>query len=492
MLKAHNLEILIQAISAGRNDERHDYLIPSIDAPNIVRDSPSKMTFPVHKALILAGSLQEISMLATQFPAASLDSRNEWHMVRGIIHGHWSNLKSGLDVESIIGVTNIDNAEGAIQAFRDSPGLAMEYERLWFDSGLGDVLTWVLAGIDGNTTLKPVLKRFIENICLSAIRSMAQEREKLDKQDREFAHRAANIRAKLNQGLVAWAELGHNELRDQLGSAFRSKNWKKLVWWKLFWRADDVGYITSDILQRCWLVQAEKAMIWHSGRINQASRVEVTENPQSVPRFTKKLEPPKPKIGDLAPSPLIADIVAELIPQKDIDAAYGELFTGFWPQDISRGRSSLLNTTIPPLQSVCQRLLFQTISTVLLTSSLSSLLYISISTTSIYEAGAIAAFGLIYSMRRLQKEWTLARDDWEANVREEGRKVLRRTEEQMKASLSEDFISSPDATSEEHKILAKSAIERVREDLDRLTNQVNNDDRDGVPEDLRAVKDEAG
>jgi hypothetical protein len=49
-------------------------------------------------------------------------------------------------------------------------------------------------------------------------------------------------------------------------------------------------------------------------------------------------------------------------------------------------------------------------------------MYVSISTTSIYEAGAIAAFGFVYSMRRLQKKWETARGSGRARLgrREEG------------------------------------------------------------------------
>ena len=46
----------------------------------------------------------------------------------------------------------------------------------------------------------------------------------------------------------------------------------------------------------------------------------------------------------------------------------------------------------------------------------------------LYEAGAVAAFGLVWSLRRMQKKWETARKFWEGEVREEGRKAVRAVE----------------------------------------------------------------
>ena len=45
--------------------------------------------------------------------------------------------------------------------------------------------------------------------------------------------------------------------------------------------------------------------------------------------------------------------------------------------------------------------------------------------TGLYEAGAFAALGIIWSLRRMQKKWEAARSFWENEVREEGKKAVR-------------------------------------------------------------------
>lgn len=45
-----------------------------------------------------------------------------------------------------------------------------------------------------------------------------------------------------------------------------------------------------------------------------------------------------------------------------------------------------------------------------------------------YEAGAVAALGTVWSLRRMQGKWETARKFWEGEVREEGRKAVREVE----------------------------------------------------------------
>lgn len=58
-----------------------------------------------------------------------------------------------------------------------------------------------------------------------------------------------------------------------------------------------------------------------------------------------------------------------------------------------------------------------------LTSALGGLMYLS--SFGLYESGAVAAFGIVWSLRRLQKKWETAREYWQSEIREEGRKAVR-------------------------------------------------------------------
>jgi hypothetical protein len=96
------------------------------------------------------------------------------------------------------------------------------------------------------------------------------------------------------------------------------------------------------------------------------------------------------------------------------------------------------------------------------------LAYISVSTTTIYEAGVVVAFGVVWSMRRLQKKWEQARKFWEGEVREEGRVALKETEENLRTIIrTGERAESLEEDVEERKIASK-AVEEAREALERL------------------------
>jgi hypothetical protein len=71
-------------------------------------------------------------------------------------------------------------------------------------------------------------------------------------------------------------------------------------------------------------------------------------------------------------------------------------------------------------------------------TALASLMYVSTLSTSVYEAGAVAALGIVWSLKRMQGKWETARKYWEGEVREEGRKAVRGVE-----GVVGDVLSKP-------------------------------------------------
>ncbi|MCJ1264789.1 hypothetical protein MMC22_004664 [Lobaria immixta] len=460
-LLSHNLEILIQAIpttSLLANTGDNIFLIPSLEMPNSTTGRTSTILYPVHKALVYAEGLQDIASLS------SSESHASSSMVRGVVDAGWTDLQRGTIAEQTLSPINLALAESAIDSFRKSLDKALEYEHAWFGSGLANVSAWLVDGVNVEpSNLKPTLRKLIETISNNAEEAILQERRAKTRQ-LALSAISASTRESLNQDLTRWAELAHTELREQLNYAFLSRNWKKLAWWKLFWRVDDVSFITADVLQRAWLVEAEKEMIWQSGRIEQAG----LGNPAKLSPRKKPIADSGSAaftIGSRPPPLLISDVVEEYLRAKYPNADPFEGVKRPWSQEISHARSSLIRVTIPSLQADSQRLLFQTISTTVLTSSLSTLLYISASTVSIYEAGAIAAVGFAYSMRRLQKQWGLRKGVWEETIRETGRKVLRGAEDKMKAMVRQGGKRTVDEREEDDRRAAQEGIERVRKAL---------------------------
>ena len=132
------------------------------------------------------------------------------------------------------------------------------------------------------------------------------------------------------------------------------------------------------------------------------------------------------------------------------------------PTQISTSRTRLLNTTVPALQALAQKLVLFSVSTTTLTSSLSILTYLSFPSASVSEVCTAAAVGLIYSLRRQQTKWETARTYWENEVREDGRTTLRETEELLRTVIREGGRQKEEVTEKE----ARASIEKARKLLE--------------------------
>ena len=462
LLHAHKLEILVHTISAviePINDGAENFLVPSLDIINSLSGRPGTVTYPVHKALMYEEGLKSLASFAIIDLHA--DRRQNGQMFKGVIDWSWSIAQQGLTKDQPVSPINLAMAEAAIDFFRQSLDKSMEYEHMWFDAGMPGISSWLSEGTNiQQGAVKPAVRRLIQTVCENS--ADAIEQEEVLALAKEKAETISEPTKKIiDQGISIWAENAHTELRDRLNAAFHSESWRKTRWWKLFWRIDDVGYIASDILQRAWLVDAEKEMIWICGRIHQSG---LLGPPKLRPTPTPDPDEEEPVFGR-APDIYVEDIVP-----KEMPSDFTEPLPVFhpWPQDIFHARSVLSRLTIPPLQAIAQNLLLQTIATNVLTSSLSALLYVSISATSPYEAGAIAALGLVYSLRRLQKRWEAVRAEWQMQLREDGRRVLKRVEEEAREDVWEGGKPEVNETGVEARRIAREAVAKVRRDLDAL------------------------
>ncbi|KAF7442828.1 hypothetical protein A1F99_123350 [Pyrenophora tritici-repentis] len=263
-----------------------------------------------------------------------------------------------------------------------------------------------------------------------------------------------DVKASIVGHLETWAERSHAELRDQLDEAFTSKNWHKLAWWKLLWRVDDITMISSEILERRWLVSAEKSSIYLAGRMNQAGF------PDEMQPTTATTKTPEVTTQDTAPT-------AEN-PRTDLSTNVRK--PSPWSEHIAIARTELINDTVPPLQALAQRLILQTFTTTSISSAASALLYLSVSSFSVFEASAVAALGLTYSLRRMQRLWEGAREAWQGTVREEGRRTLKGTEESIRFIIKNGgskTVSEKEDVVQRRK--AREAVMAVREALDRMS-----------------------
>ncbi|KAI5867215.1 hypothetical protein GGS23DRAFT_547351 [Durotheca rogersii] len=457
-LNEHNLELLLAEIdppvpvrgSTTLSRLEDSVLVPTVEIPTSSTGRHTPITTPVHKALVVA---EGILGAASVVPATALESRN---VVAAAV-----NLPDYKPTDATpLPFTPIDigTANVGLGLVRNNLGDAIKFEHLWFQSNLPQLVEWLKADTvtsPDNTTKLPV-RALIGSLLRNASAAIRDEAARRAGSSLS-ATSSASLKT-LQASLDDWAEGAHTELQEQLDLAFSSKRWRTLSWWKLFWRVDDVGMITNDILSQRFLPASERSAIFLAGRMRESG---VAIGP--FPNPSDSEGPSRPSSGQDSASTLSDAKSAPSPPAVP------------WPVNIPATRRYLQTETIPALQALAQKLVMQNLSTSGLTTALGVLVYCGTLTTTLYEAGAVAALGIVWSMRRMQERWEAARGFWEDEVREEGRKAVRGVEGVVGQALSSS--SSPGRATDrvddggEGRVeldRAKGLVERAQEILGRL------------------------
>jgi hypothetical protein len=439
-----NVNIAPTVTSASTESSKETVLVPKLHATS-ARGAP--VPYPVHKALIFGEGLDS----AIAFGRFTSDSAEEIRdMVKMAADLPAPITNANPDAQGGSTAVNVEVGTQALASFRESVRNSEIFERGWFRSGLPGLLKWLAHDLQPVEPIKPAMKSLIASLVDDVEAKVTNEdMERLQKlvlipTDRETT-------ASIVGHLETWAEKSHTELRDELDEAFSAKAWHKLAWWKLFWRVDDVTMISSELLERRWLVSAEKNSIYLAGRMNQAGFPEDTQGLllDDAPTTTQDTVP----TAETPPTSISTEVRN---PQA-------------WPEQIATARTELVHTMVPVLQALAQRLVLSTFSTTSLSSALSALLYVSVSSFSLFEASAVAALGLTFSLRRMQKTWEKARAEWQGTVREEGRRTLKTTEELVRLIIrgKEAGTKVVDESADERRA-AREAVRKVREALSRM------------------------
>jgi hypothetical protein len=461
LLNSHRLEILVLQ-SDILPDEQGGFadtiLVPTVEIPMSNTGRYTPITTPVHRALILGDGIMGAASLATL--PVDVDSNTITAAVD--LPGQVESTQEALPFQ----IVDIALAEGALKSFRESVENAMSYEHDWFSSGLPSLVDWLKSGTacaaEGVAIKAPVV---------SSIRSLLA-----DSNGRIEAEQARRLAIKLSSnvptpalhslrsGLQEWAHRAHTELRDQLDMAFEGRRWRKLGWWKLFWRVDDVSMLTTDILSQRFLRDAETEIVYLAGRIEEAGVFRNRPVVQQQNWAYKPLPPPEAQtLGSAPPPPTFKDLLDK--PQDD--SAPDSIKPRPWPLQIPATRTYLILETVPALQALAQKLVLQTITTSSFASIFSGLIYVSTLSTSLYEAGAVAALGIVWSLKRMQNKWETARAFWEGEVREEGRRSIRAVEGVVGGVLQEPAERDIDGRAELDA--ARRTVDRAEKALERIT-----------------------
>jgi hypothetical protein len=460
------LEILVLGadIVPGSTDKGcldETILVPSVDISTSNSGRYTLVRTPVHKAMIIGeGILGATSLLKLPIYA-------DREVITSVVNlpGYIGEDRRNLPFRLV----NVRLAREALLRFRESLSNAISYEHDWFDSGLPELLDWLKVGTldaaDGDRMKSPI-RLLISSVLIDANRRIQLE------ESRQFSTLLASkvsseVLQTLRNDLKTWAERAHTELRDQLDIAFEGNWWSKLGWWKLFWRVDDVSMIASDMLNRRFLLGAEKEIIYLAGKIEEAGVPKSLPNIQQS-NWAYKQTPKPPSKGIRSPPD---DLYYEDIERPD-DDVIDVITLRPWPLHIPIARSYLSADTVPALQALAQKLVFQTLTSSSFASLLSGLIYMSSVSTSLYEAGAIAAVGVVWSLRRMQKKWEAACSFWEGEVREEGRKAVRAVEVVVGEILKAETAHSTKTGAEELN-QARDALERASKALALAIGEVD-------------------
>ncbi|CAG8980761.1 hypothetical protein HYALB_00011339 [Hymenoscyphus albidus] len=462
-LNGHKLEILVletglqqSTFGAGENGSLDDMLlVPTMEIPTSGSGRYTPITTPVHKSLIVSKGIAGASSLISSRITTERD-----------IIGSAVDIRVGEDEDPTslpFQIINIDLGNTALSSFRQSVNNALDYEHSWFASGIPEIQSWLKSGssVTEGTMKKPVQK-LIESLLQST--NSAIQAEQARQLTASLNSRISNSQIdSLKLDLSKWAESAHTELRDHLDIAFNGRRWRKLGWWKLFWRVDDVSMIASSILTRRFLVDAEKEVIFLAGRIVEAGVFKNAPDPAIKHWAYKPLQPQQlaePKLGSEPRPPKYNDLFT---PE---DGERG-LKNQNWPLHIPSTRAYLSQESVPALQALAQKLVLQTLTTTSLFSVLGGLTYISTLGTTVYEAGAVTSLGVVWALRRMQGKWEGARKFWEGEVREEGRKAVRGVEGivggVLEASAKSVTVEGADEELENARRLVSMAEGRLRD-----------------------------
>ncbi|KAH7071303.1 hypothetical protein BKA63DRAFT_517701 [Paraphoma chrysanthemicola] len=461
ILRSHNLEILVSTLNVNTSDtiaattenSEESILVPKLQATP-ARGLP--VPYPVHKTLIFGEGLDS----AIAFGKFASDTRGDpGGMFKIAIDLPAPSEEPKPDAQARSTAVNVQVGAQAIATFRESIQNSIAYEKGWYRSGLPSLSKWLTQDLEPSEPIRPIVRTLVSSV-------VDDVEANILKADTAQIHTLASLAstqdtsASITTHLDSWAEQSHAELRDQLDDAFSSRNWHKLAWWKLFWRVDDVTMLATEILERRWLTSAEKSSIYLAGRMNQAGYPDELQQPVGhvVPEATT-----------LETAPTIEN------PRTDLSTEVRKSIP--WPEHIAAARSEIIADTVPPLQALAQRLILQTFSTTSISSALSALIYVSVSSFSVFEASAVAALGLTFSLRRMQKLWEGAREVWEGTAREEGRLTLKKTEEVVRMIVKAEerrraglTVDEDEGVKERRK--AREAVKKVREALERVGKDV--------------------
>ena len=416
---------------------------PMLETVRSFGGNVSFIRYPVHRALLVADGLS--GCLSLGLWAANMASKTTLSYSNARLTANLPQTPCKDDDASAEGLTviDIDSAAHALEKFRESKENVPEYEQGWSDSHLSAISEWLMSDArEPPNGMAVVVKDLISELLeLTSKNILEEDSTMLNDMTSSQSVRQNKVQI-LTTSMNRWAQQGHTELRDRLDSLLQSKSWAKTKWWKLLWRVDDVDMLLTDLLERSWLVDAEKGVNWLAGQSTGAGILD-----------TRPIESNDAYSGHAT----LHDSSARAATEQHT----------YWYLRIPDERKKIINASIPYLQRQAQSLVIQAMTLSSIGGSISLVSYLSFPSFTVYEAGALAALSLSWALLKLQKGWEGARIEWIQQLRERGRRALRDTQEQFKTAITNEMdVGNESFSSTEARRLARSAIEEVSKALE--------------------------
>lgn len=471
LLQNHNIEILVTGLSTGAPiaagqqevDSPSDLiLVPSLDGGSA--GVVTMVRYPVHKALIVGDGAASCFHYGSFMGGQDLVGV-EQEMIRftANVTDSLPEMTGDTAKGDTLTFANVDRAAQALKVFREDIKNATQYEDGWLHSGLPVLRRWLVAGVpisgssENGTAMKPALRNLIVHLLAKASANMNTAAAK---QQAAALHSGSSTSTlePLVQALEEWSGKAHEELRNELDKAFNGDSWSTISWFKLFWRVDDVSMVTQDMIEHQWLVGAEKGCYWLIGRFEAAGLLDNG----TIAKVTELAK----QMTEASTAPAQETVVVEPDPNANQAATIALTDTRLVPfTGIGQARALRVRADAAELQTKAHHLLLQSLSTFSLTSGLSALLYFSTS-FSVFDAASVAAFGLVWSLRHIQRSWEKERNKFAGTLREEGRLVLKRIEDGFLEIIADARERrGGEGPDEEARKQARDAVEKAQEEL---------------------------
>lgn len=463
LLKRLGVEILVTGLNAseerGSDELEAAILVPALTIPG-AGGRVGFVRYPVHKAVVVTEGVSGAVELG-RLPKGLLDG----HMIQSALSLPLRKEERVPKNERDGDVVDVGLAEHALGLFRENRANGAVFSQEWQASKVGSITNWLANSTkveEKGDGLKPAVRDLLDSL-------LVKTQSAVESADSSSWARCSTLsvpeskRIVLQEALTTWCKDAHQDLQTNLSTAFLGPAWKRTTWWRLFWRIDEVSISAAEVLRRGWLVEAEQSLAFLSGRLLE-SGVATEAQLRGISHLSDNR---KPKAEAAAEVKTLLDerteqemadynaaqkgifkngrpeTVAELMQLPPLlskireETGLNALFNPPWPQTVNLAREQILHEAVPALHVKAQRFMLAALSTMGGSSALAAWLWVASGGVALYESGAIAALGLVWALRRLQKVYGKEREVFAGAVRENGRRVLADVESRLQKVVNE-------------------------------------------------------